>query len=536
LTALGLIGLGVAASPLSAANVCVGGKSQCFPTLQAAVDAAHDGDTITLGPGTFAGGVTIDVSIKLAGAGAESTIIAGGGPVLTIGAFGASSEPTVSIEGVTITGGATRSSPESMAFRGEEGVVALGGGIEIPPNADFVGGATVTVRNSVITGNHVAPSATVPSRRAICPNGRPCPFAQAGGGGIDSWGTLTLIHTTISNNRVGSASGLSALASDADGGAITSWLGPLTIHNSVITGNQASATAPNGRFAEAGAVFALGGTLSVSNSVVSGNSAALEASFPNSVELLANGGGFHITSDVSAAEMRNTTVSSNSVMMTNTVGDATAFSGGVHVDIGVDFRMSNSIIADNRVVSATLPGSSGNAHGDSGGGQLVGEIHNTRVNGNTVTVNSASGDASAAAGGDWVLGVSMTESRVSDNHIRAASPLGSASVMGGGLIVDTAPELPGQGGLSLRNSTVRENTADAEGPSGTAQGGGIFNASLPGGPFGGPLVLVNSGIIGNVLTGSAGMTVQGGGLFTMFPVTLQNSVVAQNVPDQCVGC
>src|SRR5438552_6047576 len=117
LTALGLVGLGVAASPLSAANVCVGGTPKCFPTLQAAVDAAHDGDTIKLGPGTFAGGVTIDVSVELEGAGAESTIINGGGPVLTIGTFGASSEPTVSIEGVTIRGGATRSSTESIALR-----------------------------------------------------------------------------------------------------------------------------------------------------------------------------------------------------------------------------------------------------------------------------------------------------------------------------------------------------------------------------------------------------------------------------------
>jgi len=30
--------------------------------------------------------------------------------------------------------------------------------------------------------------------------------------------------------------------------------------------------------------------------------------------------------------------------------------------------------------------------------------------------------------------------------------------------------------------------------------------------------------------------VQGGGLFTLFPVTLRNSVIAQNAPDQCYGC
>src|SRR5205085_7914391 len=63
---------------------------------------------------------------------------------------------------------------------------------------------------------------------------------------------LTLDHTTVSDNRVGSASGLSTLASDAQGGAITSWLDVLTIRHSVIAGNVAGATAPNGRFAEIG--------------------------------------------------------------------------------------------------------------------------------------------------------------------------------------------------------------------------------------------------------------------------------------------
>src|SRR5262249_47222507 len=149
------------------------------------------------------------------------------------------------------------------------------------------------------TGNRVAPSDTAPFGPP-CPGG-PCPFAFAGGGGIDSWGTLTLANTTISNNRVGSASGLSALASDAVGGAITNRLGPLTITGSDTHGNRASAAGPNGRFAEGGAIMAFGGSLKVSNSSVTENSAALAASLPNSVELLANGGGIHVSSDVSTA-------------------------------------------------------------------------------------------------------------------------------------------------------------------------------------------------------------------------------------------
>jgi hypothetical protein len=521
--ALLLIGVGQASA--ATLNVCPSGCP--YTQLAPALAAAKDGDTIKIAPGTYAGGVTINVSVKLVGAGPSSTTISGGGPVLTIGTFGASSEPTVSIDGVTITGGVTRSSPESTPFVGQEGVFAAGGGVEIPPNADFSGGATVTITKSVITGNRVAPTDTVPFGPP-CPSG-PCPFAGAFGGGIDSWGTLTVANSTISNNRVGSASGLSTLASDAAGGAIMNQLGPLTISGSVIHGNQASATGPNGRFAEGGAIMAFGSRMTLSNSSVTDNSAALAASLPNSVEQLANSGGIHITSNVSAATISNTTISGNSVTMTNTVGDAEAFSGGVHVDLDVDFKMSNSVVADNSVVSATLAGSSGNAGGDSGAGELLGTITNTRFTGNQVTVTSVAGDATALAGAFIDFG-SITNSVVSDNHIEVSSPGGTTFAAGGALVVD-------EPGLTLQNTTVSGNTVDASGASGSAQGGGIFDAPVPNGPPGGPLVLVNSSVTGNVLGGSAGITLQGGGLYTQNqPLTLTHSVIADNLPDQCFGC
>ena len=517
-----------AASPnASPGKLCVGSEPGCYATIQAAVDAAHDGDTIAVEPGTFAGGITIDVSIRLLGAGAGRTIISGGGPVLTIGEFGASAEPTVSIDGVTITGGVTRSSPESMPFTGQEGVFAAGGGVEIPPNADFSGGATVTITNSVITGNRVAPADTAPFGPP-CPGG-PCPFAFAGGGGIDSWGTLTLAKTRVTNNRVGSASGLSTLTSDADGGAITSFLGPLTISGSLIDGNQASATGPNGRFAEGGAISISSGTLRVSNSSVTGNSAVLEASLPNSVELLANGGGIHLAGDVSKATISNTTISGNSVSMTNTVGDAEAFSGGLHVNIGVDFTMSDSVVADNTVSSATHASSPGDAEGDSGAGELLGAISNTRFTGNTVTVDSAAGDAAAFAGAIIDFG-SITNSVIGENHVHASSPTGTVFAGGGGIVID-------EPGLTLRNSKVSGNTIDANAASGSVQGGGIFDGPIENGPPGGPLTLLGSAITGNGLSGSPGLSLQGGGLYLQGEtLTLRQSEMAHNVPNDCFGC
>src|SRR5262249_48686750 len=182
-----------------------------------------------------------------------------------------------------------------------------------------------------------------------------------------------------------------------------------------------SATGPNGRFAEGGAIAAIGGGGGVSGSSVAGNTALLGGALPNSVEQLANGGGVHVAGGVSRTTNTNTTISGNSVSMTNSVGDAEAFAGGLLVDLGVDFTMSNSVVADNSVSSATLAGSSGNAEGDSGAGALLGTISNTRFTGNTVSVTSAAGDAAAFAGAIIDFG-SITNSVIRDNHVQASSP------------------------------------------------------------------------------------------------------------------
>jgi hypothetical protein len=512
--AMAAAGVG-SASSMSKATLCVRAGGHCFSTIQAAVDAARDGDTIQIGPGTFAGGVSIDKSVNLVGAGAGATVVRGGGPVLTIGAFGAASEPTVSISGVTLTGGITNSSPESVPFVGADLVVARGGGIEIPPNADFSGGATVTISNSVISGNRVAPTATLPIGPP-CPTG-PCPYAGAYGGGIDNWGAVTLTNSAVSNNQVG---GL--LASDAEGGGIWS-LGSLTLSHSVVSGNSAAAAAPNGRFVNAGGIFAVSGALAIDSSVVNSNSADLSTSFPNSVDQGAGVGGIHVT-DSTTATISNTLISGNSATATNTVGDANAFSGGVHADASI--TLSNDTISNNKVTVTALPGSSGGAYGDSGAGELGGTISNTRFIGNTVTATSATGTASATAGATIFTG-SITESTVTGNRVSATSGTGSAEVSAGGLVAG--------GTLDMRNTVVSGNTGTASGTSGFAEGGGIANYPLPGGPPLG-LTLTNSLVTHNSLSGSPGITIQGGGIFTTDPVKLLHSLVAQNQPDQCYGC
>lgn len=509
------------------AERCVGTGAGCQRTLQAALDGASDNDTIRLSRGVFAGGASVTKSVELIGAGAGQTIVRGGGPVLTIGTFDAAHQPVVSIRDMTITGGRTTSSPQSAAFVGKENVFALGGGIEIAPGADGALGATVTITNARITNNVVAPTATVPFGPP-CPTG-PCPFALAAGGGIDSWGTLTLENTTVSGNRVGSASGVSDLASDAYSGAIQNWGGQLTINNSRITANQATATAPNGRDADSGAIFAEGGRLTMTNSAVTNNTAELQAALPSSVDLGAVAGAIHLSDEVTAGRFTHTAITSNTVKMTNSVGDANAFSGGLHVDVGVDLDMRDSVIGANRVVSATLAGSPGNAAADSGAGELHGTLLETRLIHNTVIVRSAAGDATALAGAAILFG-SLSTGDVAFNYARAISPHGVASVAGGGFVVD-------DGGLTLRNVAAHDNKATALARSGSARGGGLFNAPIPNGPPGGPLILISSAVTGNTITASHGVLAEGGGLYNRDqPLTLSDTQIVDNHPDQCFGC
>lgn len=147
-------------------------------------------------------------------------------------------------------------------------------------------------------------SSSLPSGFA-CPGGFPqgqCPFAPALGGGIDSWGALTLIRTAVTSITVGGEPGIT---SDADGAGIFSREGSLTLDGSVVSGNHATAVAPAGRYAEGAGIFAgvpdfgsNGGhdVLVLRNSVVSGNVATLSSNLPSLtggklLDQKANGGG-----------------------------------------------------------------------------------------------------------------------------------------------------------------------------------------------------------------------------------------------------
>ena len=126
----------------------------------------------------------------------------------TAGVGSPTAAPTVTLANLTITGGDTTTDPQApncgpdvpTCGPGYTSATALGGGIEA------FQGTTVTIRDSAITGNRAVPSSSVPSVKAVCPGDVPCPASFGGAAGIDDWGAMTLIGTTVSYNHAAATS------------------------------------------------------------------------------------------------------------------------------------------------------------------------------------------------------------------------------------------------------------------------------------------------------------------------------------------
>ena len=264
--------------------------------------------------------------------------------MLTVAAAG---RPTVAIHDLTISGGVTTASGRCATICGDgyADATALGGGIAVPPAADGSAGATVTVSDADITANRAEPATTVPSVRSVCPNG-PCRFGLAAGGGIDNAGDLTLINTAVTANHAGGA-----LNSDAEGGGILNEEpGTVTLRHTVVAGNEATASAPNGRFAEGGGIFAAGGTLTVDGGAVRQNAAALASALPSDVAQAAIAAGIDVTEGASA-DIAEASIDANRLSVSNSAGDALAFSAAIHGDGAVVVRRSS--ISHNSITATT---------------------------------------------------------------------------------------------------------------------------------------------------------------------------------------
>ncbi len=520
-----------AATSASAATLTVCHVGCAYTQIAPAIAAASNGDTVNVAAGTYSGGFTIDQNLTLDGAGAQKTIIRGGGPVVTVGS--ATSTPTVTVSNLTITGGITSTDPESprcgpdlvTCGPGYTTATALGGGIESFP------GTTVTIVHSVITGNQAVPSLTVMSVVALCAAATYCQTSEGAGGGIDDWGTMTVIASAVTDNSVRGV--------QADGGGITvESNASFSLQASTVTGNSATAPSPDGRFANGGGVFvASGGSLAVDNTTIDANSASLSNSIPtpypeqggSTDQESSSGGGVNLTGTATAA-VTNSELDGNSISVNTPLGQA--YGADPAFAAGGPLTLQNVRVEDNDL---TVNVFSSDANGASGPSAFEADssatITGLEVLGNHMTITTPNSDAAAAGAVGLFAGsvpMTMSNSIVADNTSTANAPNGMATVEGAGIVNDSD--------TVLTNVAVLANRAEANGQSGFAQGGGIWNGSIFGGPT--PSLSLNeSSVIGNTLSGTHGVTLQGAGIYTEGSLTtLTRSIVAFNEPDQCYGC
>jgi hypothetical protein len=508
---------GVVPASASGGRACVVGGG-CYSDVQAAVDAAPTGGIVRLAPGVFAGGITIDRSVRMAGSGASRTTIRGGGPVLSI-ERPSPAAVQVTISGLTVTGG----------FAHPDGFNAYGGGISTSSQSNGDPGASLTLRHVVVTGNRTAPSTTTTSfTGALCPTGE-CPYAGSFGGGINASGLLRLVHSEVTHNLAG------GVASDADGGGIAIFNGPLVVNWSRISANTA-APRQIGRFAEGGGIFVGSGDLTIRNSTVSGNRTDLVTSWPIApqgqlLDMSSHGGGIQ-TSDGGRILVDHTRISGNTTAADDPAGEVVAFDSALLTNDST-LVMRDSTISHNSVISRTATSSDVGPSGTAIEADAGGTITHTRIEGNTVRVISPDGDAEASAGlavydfSNNPRLLTLNDVRITRNSAQAQSSHGSAESYGGGIFNNSL--------LAVRNSDIRGNEVSATAPSSTAQGGGIWNGPFLSGP---PveLSLTDSTVTGNGAFTNAGGTSQGGGLFTTEPVDRSRTLIRHNRPDQCYGC
>jgi hypothetical protein len=410
IAALVLVGSGSARTSRTL-TVCPAGPPQCqFSSIQAALDAAFDGDQILVAGGTYAGPVRIAKSVSLIGSGASVTVISGTGPdgpdesVVSV-------VPDVSatVSGVTVTGATG-------------GVPARGAGID--------NRGSLTVQNSVVSGNMAAPI-----------------------GGIYNNGTLRLNRSSVVGNQ------------GYDVAGIYNAHGVLIVRSSTVVGNRG----------EGSGGITNDGTAEISDSTIAHNFSWLQRAG------IGNFGSLTLT---------------RSAVRENRNAD------------GVGAGVLNNGIAT--VTDSDISGNRGaDGAGIANGGTLT-------MRGSTVDRNITNiGMGGADGGGITNWGTALIyDSSISDNR---------------GQILwqhySSAAGFDNHGTAELYRVTISGNDAQA-------QGGGIRNTAT------GILSLVDSKVTGNVAhgLGTYSVGIFGGGIYNLGSLTLIETPVSGNTPDDCVGC
>ena len=330
-------------------------------TIQAAIDAAHDGDVVSIPSGTFTESLTVDKTLTLTGVSSATTIIqaVSGQRVIT-----ATSNHTLTLVNLTVTGGTS----------------AAGGGV-------YVDNGNLTIVNCVIADNqanygggvfqdHSGRVDVIGSRIELNTTGNH-------GGGLYVSGSAALTNTLVLSNTAGWHGGglhVQDGRTDLNGGLFSNNVaangngGAVNLNNSVsITGTQFISNAAG---QEGGALLQwnAGYTVTVTNAHFEHNAAG------------SNGGGLSVYGNTAVT---GTLVYSNS---------AAIWGGGLFMGPG---RLT--------VHSSMFFGNTSNRGGGIALNSSTAQINRSIVSGNSVTTHGGGIDV-------WAARLRLTNVVVADNH------------------------------------------------------------------------------------------------------------------------
>ncbi len=426
-----------------------------YTTLQAAIDAAGDGDTVQpLQDLTEDITIASDDNIILDLAGYTLT---GTGTTSVITVYGSLTLEDSSTEGTgTITGGVGTEFDSTSASIIDDGTDYVGGGVLVNGTSAT---ATFTMNGGTITGNTLtATSGTESYGGGVCVVGDSATFTMNGGtisnnnqttttrgGGVCAARSATFIMNggTISGNTAYRSGGvnlqysatftmnggtISGNTSSNDGGGISvPSTSTFTMSGGTIFNNTAKTYG--------GGVYSAG-NFTMSDGTISGNTAG------------SSGGGVYLSSSSTAARtftMNGGTISNNTV---NTSGG-----GGVYVASYGTFIMNDGIITGN----ATNASASSTTAG--GGGVYVYYTSSTfTMNGGTISNNTA---ANTYGGGVYVY------SQGSTFTMNSGTITANTALYGGGVSVYS-------GTFTLSGGVVTSNTATNSGGGVCARNNGTF--------------------------------------------------------------
>jgi len=391
-----------------------------FSTIQEAVDAASEGSTVLVCDGTFTEALTMSSPMSLQSLnGAAVTTLDGGGLGATVLVL---NPVEVVLSGFTITGGS--------------GFAECGGGVF------GAGGISLTVRDSIITGNQAGTGGGI--------------YIELGDGKIGS--SLTVEGSTISDNVADLGGGLAlngvVVELDEDsrvvGNESTDMAGGMFLsHDSSLTGGQ---------FTGNGAVEGAGGV------VAYGHNEIIGAVFEGNIADLGGGLMFVSSEDhgMSTAELHEVDILDNTASSNG--GGLFSFSSevelsGTHISGNAANQGGGMYLGDTTLTMDGATAISDNEAVSLGGGILLwGE---TTLRGGVVTENES--PVVGAGGGVFFLS--------GDHQLTGVEIGGNAAVAGGGFYVH------GSSHVVLDACVIEGNVASNRGGGGVVVDGTLVSAS-----------------------------------------------------------